>query len=64
MGTLHQHIEFSGSFYDVVNNADKVDHNYELLGFKFFFVFGLRQLRQPVLPRLPIFWFSRKIFYC
>ena len=26
--------------------------------------FGLRQLRKPVLPRLPIFWFSGKIFHC
>ena len=25
---------------------------------------GLRQLRQPVLLRLPIFWFSRKTFRC
>ena len=53
-------IEFLGSFYSVANNAGKVDRNYELLEFKSFF--GLWQLRQPVLPRLPIFWFSRKIF--
>ena len=60
--TLRQHIEFSGSFYSAANNTGKVDRNYELLGFKSFL--GLRKLRQPVLPRLPIIWFSRKIFYC
>ena len=27
-------------------------------------MFDLRQLRQPVLPRLPTIWFSLKISYC
>ena len=30
VGTLSQHIEFSGSLYSVANNAGKVDSNYEL----------------------------------
>ena len=30
---LRQHIEFSRLFYDVSNNAGKVDRNCELLGF-------------------------------
>ena len=56
--TLHQHIEFSRHFYIVINNAGKVDRNCELFGI--LVLFGLRQLRQPAWPRLPIFWFSRK----
>ena len=58
---IDQHIKFAGSFYSVANNAGKVDRNYELLGLKVFF--GLRQLRQPVFPRSPIFWFSQKKYF-
>ena len=62
VGTLRQHIEFSRRFYIVTNNAGKVGRNWELQGI--LGMFRLRQLRQPALPRLPIFWFSRKIFDC
>ena len=37
----------------VITNCEYLNH-----------FFGLRQLRQPVLTRLHIFWFSRKLFYC
>ena len=60
--TLRQHIEFLRRVYVVTHNAGKVDRNCELLGI--LVMFGLRQLRQSALLRLPIFWFSRKIFYC
>ena len=47
--------------FSIANSAGKVDRNCELQGF--LIIFGLRQLRQPALLRLPIFWFLRKIFY-
>ena len=55
VGTLRQHTEFSGSFYSIANNTDKVDRNHELLRCKSFFWIAATS---------PIFWFSQKIFYC
>ena len=60
VGTLRKHIEFSQHFYSVANSAGKVDCNCKLKGL--LVISGLRQLRQPVLPRLRYFGFRKKYF--
>ena len=57
---LRQHIKFSRHFYNVANSADK---KLIVRIVRILVNFGLRQLHQLALLRLPIFWFSRNIFY-